>query len=233
MGPALTDVFLPTPKRHSMRFNKIVLSLLATFALAASADVVRYTDRASYNTATGANTLIDFEAQATESWGGQYFSSLTVGDVTFTDNAPRLFVLHAGYYGDAFTSYYLNNNSAGTQITIQFAAPVYGFALDLATIFNWGSSSTLQETFTFAGESFTVDLAGQQAYGNVALDFVGFTSTTAFSSITISDPTAGLAIDNFAFTAAPVAAELPEPASLALAGLALLGCGVARKRRSA
>jgi len=212
-----------------MRLNKIVLSLAALFALAAQADIVRYTDRAAYDAATGSNTLIDFEAQGNGS-AAYYGSALTVGDVTFTENAARLFVLSAGFYGDAFTSQYLNNNSGASQVGIQFTAPVYGFALDLAEIYSWGNGS-LQETFTFAGESVTVDLAGFQT-NNVPVGFVGFTSTTAFSSIAINDPSHALAIDNFAFTSNAVAAKLPEPASVALVGLALLGCGVARKRRA-
>jgi hypothetical protein len=209
--------------------KKIILSLAAFVALGAQAGVVQYNTRAAYDAATGSSsTLIDFEAQATSS-ATYYGSSLTVGDVTFTDNAARLFVLAASYYGTAFTSHYLNNNSEGSQITIQFATPVYSFALDLGTIYNW-SGGSLQETFNFAGESITVDLAGQLYNSGTSPLFIGFTSTEAFSSITINDPTSGLAIDNFSFTTK--AGELPEPASVALVGLALLGCGVARKRRA-
>ncbi len=194
----------------------------------ANATVTSYSTWGAYNAATSGNTTIDFEAQQSNVNPTYYGSSLTVGGVTFSDNEPRLFVLSGGYYGDSFTSNYLNNNARGSQIDVSFANPVYGFAMDLGTIYNWGGGP-LQLTFNFAGSSETINLPGE-LYNSGPLTFSGFTSDSAFSSISISDPTNGLAIDNFTF--ASTANNVPEPGSLALLGFGMAGLAYSRKRKA-
>jgi hypothetical protein len=62
------------------------------------------------------------------------------------------------------------------------------------------------------------------------LSFVGFTSDTPFSSISIDDPTNGLAIDNFEF-ATGLTAAVPEPSTWAMMILGFFGLGWMAYRR--
>lgn len=75
----------------------------------------------------------------------------------------------------------------------------------------------------------TIGLPGMLYSHGAPLSFVGFTSDTPFSTVTIADPTRGLAFDNFTYASG--GASVPEPASAALVGLALVGLSIARKRR--
>jgi hypothetical protein len=215
-------------------------SIVAAIAVASScgaqaltvtaADITTYSTRADYLAATGANTTIDFEAQNPSPWYTHYNTTLTVGDVTFSGSGALFVLSHATYQHSIDGSSYFNNNFGGTQLGVAFANSVHAFAFDLASLYNWGSGA-LQITLDFGGGSRTIDLLGADLHNGGRPVFAGFTSSVAFDSITITDPTRGLAIDNFAFTSAPVAA-VPEPASLALAGVALAGVALTRRRRA-
>jgi hypothetical protein len=115
---------------------------------------------------------------------------------------------------------------------VSFSTPVYGFAADIGSVFNWGSTNDPTITFTFAGgsESFTLP---NYLFGTAnTLNFVGFTSDTPFSSVSISDPTYGLAIDNFEVaTGLTVAGAVPEPSTWAMMILGFAGLGLMAYRR--
>ena len=86
-------------------------------------------------------------------------STLTIGDVTFTQSGNRLFALAPSAYGLAgLTSDFLNNNSGGSQFLIEFANPVYGFAADICSIYNWGNTPTPTIIFGFGSSSHSVTL---------------------------------------------------------------------------
>jgi hypothetical protein len=52
----------------------------------------------------------------------------------------------------------LNNNSGGSQFLTDFANPVYGFAADIGSIYNWGNTPTPTITFGFGSSSQSVTL---------------------------------------------------------------------------
>ena len=80
-----------------------------------------------------------------------------------------------------------------------FAAPVTAIALKFGSIYTWGDTSELMETFTFAGNAQSYTLPGTLSGSSLLPSFVGFTSGTAFTLVSINDPALGLAIRDVTF----------------------------------
>ena len=110
---------------------------------------------------------------------------------------------------------------------ITFSTPIYGFAADIGTLFNWGGSA-LTETFTFGpGYSESVTFSIILASSSNPLIFVGYTSDTSFTSIAIDDPTNGLVIGDFTFASSNAPAAVPGPiVGAGLPGLILASGGL-------
>lgn len=204
----------------------LVILLIMFWSMAAHATIITYADRSSFDSAFGGTTLIDFEAEQTGTVS-YYGANLTVGDVSFTQ--ARLLVLGPSVYSTSGTSNYLNNNSSdGAPVVINFSYDIYAVGMDLGWLNPWGGSGSTMNVILNNGESFSTNVVGPLHDTSTPLDFVGFSSDIAFSSITIDDLSNSVMIDNFAYTSSNV---IPEPATFLLFGLGILGiAGVSRKK---
>lgn len=208
--------------------NLCIAALLAGTA-GLHAATITYNNRAAFDAAAGATTLVDFEAESGGNAISYYGSSLTVGDVTFTDNAPRLFVLDDSVYNTSVGSHYLNNNSVGAVVGINFANPVYSVGMDLGYVWSWGGGMSVDLQLS-NGDSFNVGLQ-QLANQQGLMIFWGAVSDVAITGITIQDYTQGLAIDNLAYTQSPGNPVPDSGATLLLCLGSLLAIAGFRSRR--
>ena len=211
------------------RFGLAAALLLSGIA-SSQAGIVSYATLADFQAATTGNSTITFDGLA--DIGSTYYSSLTIGDVTFSQTpwASHLFVFSPAYNGTpGLTSDYLINNAGPDVVAISFAKPVFGFAADIGSFYNW-SHATPRIAFDFAGGSQSFYLPNFLYQTSNTLNFIGFTSSTPFSEISIYDGTDGLVIDNFnsatgLFVPRELQPAVPEPSTWAMLLLGFAGVG--------
>ncbi|MGZ9709896.1 PEP-CTERM sorting domain-containing protein [Glaciimonas sp. GNP009] len=169
----------------------------------------------------GATSTITFDDQSDAT-----FSSLSTGGVTFSGVGGSLRTnndYHSNYNGRG-TRYLDNNAGATSSIKFAFAAPVSAFA------FNWGASDDVWTLTAFnslnaAIESFVLPIT----HGSNAGDYVGLADADiSYATLITSTSYDFIFIDNF--TVAAGATNVPEPTSIALLGLGLMGFAAARRK---
>ncbi|MBA4066975.1 MAG: hypothetical protein C0501_25355 [Isosphaera sp.] len=194
----------------------------------ARAAIITFTDRAAFNANTSGTSTITFQGLAPVN-SFTFFNSppgLTASGVNFqaTAGSNSLFVIDPGF--DPLFNFpsgqFLQNNSfvANSGINVTLPAGVTAFGTDVS------AQLPMTGVFTFTlstGEVFNFTLPGRPT-----LSFVGFTSDVAIASVAIRSSTGALTLDNVTFGQA---AAVPEPASLALAGVGGLALVAARRLR--
>jgi PEP-CTERM motif len=195
-----------------------MVTLVASFGSAFASPIIARDDPAL----VGA-TVIDFNAEAEAE-----FTSLTVASfVTFTGVNP-LYVesTFADQYG--MTGNYLSNQFNGGAFTISFAKPVSAFG------FNWGAADQPWTMSLFGANNAlleTIDIAAQiDPYAGL----IGGLNLSGITSVVFTDQSSYgfdyILLDNLQYVQASVV-DVPEPSSLLLLSLGLIGFVAARRRQ--
>lgn len=222
--------------------NSVVRALVTVVtlgtAIVAQAAVVTYSSRSVFNAAVSGQTTIDFEAQNTAGSFTYYGGGLSISGVNFT--APLSGYLYVADQNAVTPSYNWGSGASllygsvneGGNLVIQLPANVFSFGLDMMAEADGNANAT-------AGQAFNVNVDGSN-FGVTSLQrpnraFFGISSSTALSSITLTMNNTSLPfrvlpiLDNFSFSAQ--GNRVPEPGTLGLIGLGLLGAALARRRR--
>ncbi len=234
-------------KRGGLVFGRGALALAAAGMAflaggPASATVISYTDRASFEAALASPTTFDFNSQTlnlhVDVTGGTDFGAFTISD---TGSGSDIYIrdstsgsASSGIVdGTKFVRY--NENSAGAvEMTVTFDSAVRGFGFDY-------NNADTNDDFTLTVDGFSASFPGVLASGTSG--FFGLVSSEpSIAGLTFDfydSPTAGsgvLGVDNFTWSArlnSTTSVPLPGTLPLFLSGLAGLGLLGWRRRRQA
>ncbi len=201
-----------------MAFLVVALGL----AVEAKASLTVYHNASDYQAATTGLTTIDFNGIASSGGFVSYGNGpLTLSGVDFTSNGS-MFVIDPGFYGSPYgEGGFLNSDftQPNNIITATLPGPATAIGMNFGGLFSGGIVDFM---LTFSDGS-TVNASTTQSIGGGSLDFIGVTSTVALTSVQITMPDTPYynAIDNFSVGLSAV----PEPSTMATAGLAVLLCG--------
>lgn len=198
----------------------LVATSLASAAMLSQAGTV-YTSEPAFLLAAGAVTVENFESAP-----GGTSTNLTFGGLSVscagTVYCPGFFGTRNGFGTDGATSVFF---ATPDTITFTFAA-TNAFAIDIIGLGTTGATDMSMLVSNGDNELIADDYVG----GSFTSFFVGYTSATAFTSVTFSATARDDGVD-FDRLQLGTGNTVPEPGALALAVLALGIGGAVRARR--
>ena len=218
-----------------MVFNAIgMASVAATLAFASSASATVYNSRATFLTALSSSSTVTFDNLAPNGGVTPYGTTAIIEGVTFVDTEVNLvdanFALGAFPSSIQYGSDYLEwEGSDPSVLTITLPSLYTAVGFDFTEL----RGRAAPFTFVVDGVSTTVN-------GTMPIQFFGYTSATAFSTLTISLPfQSGFdignygSIDNFTYGNVGGGGVVPEPATWAMMIIGFGAAGSMIRRRKA
>ncbi len=222
-----------------MKRSFIAVSLVCLSAVAVSSAVADpvYTSFGSFSAATtGTPTVVNFNGiTSTGGFTGET-NPFTLSGVTFSVPSTQYFnATDASYYPTTYPGSGYVTYDDGGYLTINGSAPynivTILFPASTAIGFSYGGIFGPTSFPVTLSDGFTTTLDSSTSITQTGtLDYVGFTSTTPLTSITLDMPNTGnnAALDNFTFGTAAVT---PEPSTFVLMLTGVAGVAGAARRK--
>lgn len=192
--------------------KKLVIALIASLAsLSAQATVLTFTDRAAFEAAVAGHTVDDL-------------NDLNDGRVDDLDRGAYTFAAPA--YGCSSGPFQCGDNSAQG-----FEYPAYLWTYAGGTFTFGRAINAFGIDFGVYQQSTAYVLLNGHAHSSANGGFFGILDTAnTFTTVRYDAGGSGSLLDNVTYGMAGAPAEVPEPGSLALFGIALAGAGLLRRR---